>query len=73
MVPRNVDGGAFGTGRKSTLTLGQKKLSVMNNSSGKMVKAWVRKSTMSYQEAMGWNDDSSHGKMERKKLYLSYY
>ena len=69
MVPRQQERGAC-ISRKSTLDLGQKKFSVKSNS-GKMVKAWVRKSTMSYQEAMGWNDDSGSS-MEGRKKYLSY-
>ena len=70
MVPRNVDQGVC-ISRKSTLDLGQKKLNVKSNS-GKMVKAWMRKSTMSYQEAMGWNNDSGFSKEGRKKLYMPY-
>ena len=38
------------------------------DSSEKMVKAGVSISTMSYEEAMGWNDDSGYNKEGGKKL-----
>ena len=38
------------------------------DSSEKMVKTGVSISTMSYEEAMGWNDDSGYNKEGGKKL-----